>query len=181
VTCIVGIAHAGRVVIGGDSVGSNGYNAIDRADGKVFQNGAFVFGFTTSYRMGQLLRYAFNPPTPRQGQDVMAFMVNDFIDAVRACLKAGGFAATHDQVEKGGVFLVGYAGRLFRIEADYQVGESARGYDAVGCGEAYALGALHAMGNHVEPLARVERALAAAEQHSAHVRRPFVTVASTEG
>jgi len=36
--------------------------------------------------------------------------------------------------EAGGTFLVGYRGRLFRVDSDYQVGESVNNYCAVGCG-----------------------------------------------
>ena len=34
-------------------------------DAKVFFNAGYLFGFTTSYRMGQLIRYALQrPPAP---------------------------------------------------------------------------------------------------------------------
>jgi hypothetical protein len=171
-TCIVGVAHEGKVYIGGDSAGSNGWSMVDRSDPKVFVNGPFVFGFTTSFRMGQLLRYSLTPPKHHPDTDVMAFMVNDFISAVRACLKDGGFASKQNETERGGEFLVGYAGRLFKIEGDYQVGESADGYDSCGCGESYALGSLYAT-KGAPVVERIETALRAAEAHSSGVRAPY--------
>ena len=57
-TCIVGLVHEGVVYIGGDSAGVGGMSLTVRADEKVFQNGEFLMGFTTSFRMGQLLRYS---------------------------------------------------------------------------------------------------------------------------
>lgn len=173
-TCIVGLTHPGGVVIGGDSAGVAGLDLTVRADRKVFRNGDFLMGFTSSFRMGQLLAYKLVPPTPREGHDTMRYLVTDYIDAVRDCLKAGGFARSDNSVESGGVFLVGYAGRLFQVASDYQVGESAHGYDACGCGESFALGALHANRNNPDPVARVMEALEAAEAFSAGVRRPFV-------
>lgn len=170
-TCIAGVAHEGKVWIGGDSAGVGGYDLTLRADTKVFANGAFLFGFTSSFRMGQLLRYALTPPK-LYDKDVMTFMCTEFTDAVRNCLKAGGYAAREREQEQGGVFLVGVAGRLFRIDNDYHVGEASALYDAVGCGEAYAKGALYASVGH-DPEVRVRQALAAAEQHSAGVRAPF--------
>lgn len=176
-TCIVGVVDGDKVLIGGDSVGSDGWNLTDRADAKVFKVGPFVMGFTTSYRMGQLLRYAFNPPNRHGEQDVMAFMVTDFIGAVRQCLKDGGYAKKESEVEKGGTFLVGYSGRLFKVEDDYQVGESANGYAACGCGQSFALGALYAT-DGTPATDRIMTALGAAEKNSSGVRGPFLVVST---
>jgi ATP-dependent protease HslVU (ClpYQ) peptidase subunit len=173
-TCIAGVVSDGKVYIGGDSAGSDGYSMVDRADAKVFANGPFLFGFTTSFRMGQLLRYAFAPPPRHPDKDVMAYMVTDFIDHLRKCLQSGGFATKKDDAERGGTFLVGYEGRLFKIEGDYQVGESSDGYDACGSGESYALGSLYSTSDKPgSPKGRVTDALKAAEAHSSFVRGPF--------
>lgn len=171
-TCIVGLVHEGRVLIGGDSAGVAGLDLTVRADRKVFRNGDFTFGFTTSFRMGQLLRHSFVPPRRYPGADIEKFMVVDFIDAVRSCLKAGAFSTTRDGAEIGGTFLVGHAGHLFTVHSDYQVAQQADGFDAVGCGESFARGALYANA-HLEPASRVEQALRCAESFSAGVRGPF--------
>lgn len=171
-TCIVGLVSAGKVYIGADSAGVCGLALSVRADRKVFTNGEFVFGFTTSFRMGQLLQHVFVPPKLHPDDDLSRFMVTQLVDGVRGCLKAGGFATTRDGGEVGGEFLVGVRGRLFRICSDYQVGEPGKPYDAVGCGESYALGALFANG-HLEPEQRVSEALTCAEAFSAGVRGPF--------
>lgn len=171
-TCIVGIAHEGKVHIGGDSAGVGGYDLTVRQDRKVFRNGDFVMGFTSSFRMGQLLAYSLTPPRRHPDDDVYKYMVTHFVDAVRGCLKAGGYAETHHGAETGGTFLVGYAGRLFAIQGDYQVSESSHGFDACGCGESYALGSLYATSGQL-PFQRLELALKTAEQFSAGVRGPF--------
>lgn len=171
-TCIVGLVDGDRVHIGGDSAGVGGYALTVRADRKVFRNGDFIMGFTTSFRMGQLLQHAFTPPKRHPDTDIEKFMVTEFVDAVRRCLKDGGFAARHDEVEAAGTFLVGYAGRLFRIDSDYQVGEASDGFDAVGCGEQIAQGSLFSTAGH-KPLDRLKTALAAAERFNAGVRGPF--------
>lgn len=176
-TCIAGLrADDGSVWIGGDSAGVGyGYNLQIRADEKVFINGGFLFGFTTSFRMGQVLRYAFRPPKRYPDQDLMAYMVTDFMDAVREALKKAGFASKDKEAEEGGTFLVGHAGRLFSIYDDYQVGEVACGYAAVGCGDFLALGALHVNGG-LPPEDRIRQALSAAEAHSAGVSGPFTVL-----
>jgi hypothetical protein len=171
VTCIVGIEHDGRVTIGADSAGIAGLSVTIRADTKVFRNGEFVMGFTTSFRMGQLLRYALVPPTPIDW-DIDRFMATEFVSAVRDCLREGGYARIDSGTESGGTFLVGIHGRLYRIDEDYQIGRSVDLYDACGCGEEFALGALHGSGD-LDPETRVTRALEAAAHHSAGVAAPF--------
>jgi len=174
-TCIAGIAHEGKVFIGGDSAGVGGLDLMVRKDRKVFANGDFIIGCTTSFRMIQILQYAFTPPKRHPDKDVMAFMATEFVDALRNAFKAGGFATKDKEAEWGGVFLVGYEGRLFRIDSDYQVGESACGYDACGCGESYAKGVLFATPDKGAQ-DRLDTALKAAEAHSAGVRGPFHVV-----
>lgn len=173
-TCIVGIATAdGRVCIGGDSAGVAGWDLTVRADVKVFRNGPFLMGFTESFRMGQLLRYAFKPPLHYPEVDIDCYMVTTFVDAVRQCLKEGGVAGKSNEVESGGAFLVGYKGQLFEIDSDYQVGKPLDGYAAVGCGAQVALGAMFASKGSPSD-ERVLLALNAAERFNAGVRRPFM-------
>lgn len=174
-TCIVGLKHAGKVLIGGDSAGVGGLDLSLRADQKVWAKDDYVFGFTTSFRMGQLLRYSLRPPKRFPDADLMQFMVTDFVDAVRTCLKNGGFATKKEEGEIGGTFLVGTGGRLFRIDSDYQVGEMLGDFDACGCGESYAKGALFSNAS-LDPHQRVIQALAAAHAMSAGVRPPFTVV-----
>ncbi|RXF72078.1 hypothetical protein [Hansschlegelia zhihuaiae] len=173
-TCIVGLRHAGRVIIGGDRAGvdTGNYSLTVREDRKVFVNGPFAMGFTTSFRMGQVLAYGFTPPARRPETDVMRFMVTEFVDAVRAAFKAAGYALKEKEQEAGGSFLVGYEGRLFHIADDYQVGESSHGFDACGSGAQVALGSLLTSDGGAARN-RIERALKAAETFNAGVRAPF--------
>ena len=181
-TCIAGVKHKGRVWIGGDSAGCASWDITIRRDAKVFRNGPFVIGFTSSFRMGQLIRYAFKPPRlPESIDDLDRYMVVDFVGGLRQCLKDGGWAERKDEQEKGGFFLVGIHDRLFKIEADYQVGEAADAYDACGCGEGYAKGALFTADENADPFTRITRALDAAAHHSNGVHGPFVILSTNPG
>ncbi len=172
-TCIVGIQTPTGVIIGGDSGGLAGYTLSHRADPKVFINGDYLIGFTSSFRMGQLLRYADLPkPLERQGEDLDRFMTTEFVEAVRKVLKEGGFAKKDSEQEEGGVFLIGVSGRLYRMEADYQLGWTTDGYNACGSGQDIACGVLHAT-RRSDPKRRVRRALEAAEHHNGGVHGPF--------
>ena len=175
-TCIAGLIHDGAVYLGADSASCASWDITVRADAKVFANGPYILGFTTSWRMGQLLRYAFTPPPP-ESADLHAFMCTAFIDGLRQCLKDGGWAEKDKDREAGGQFLVGIGRRLFIVSSDYQVGEPADPYAAVGCGASVALGALHATERRgMKPEKRLGAALEAAERFSNGVRGPFVFV-----
>jgi len=171
-TCIVGLIEGDRVWMGGDSAGVSGLDITVRADPKVFRNGPYLIGFTSSFRMGQLLAYKLKAPLVEEGEDVFSFMVTRFVDAVRDCLKEGGYAQRTNDAEQGGSFLVGFRRRLFSIQSDYQVCEALRGYHAIGCGADYALGSLAStVGQEGE--SRLRRALEIAELFSGGVRAPF--------
>ncbi|MDD3412612.1 MAG: hypothetical protein PHY47_01295 [Lachnospiraceae bacterium] len=172
-TCIVGLKHRGSVYIGGDSAGVGSYKIETRLDPKVHEVGPFLFGFTSSFRMGQLLGHSFKPPRHPKGMDTYKFMVTLFIDAIRSCLKSGGYAKTNDGEESGGTFLVAYKGRLFTIYDDYQVAETADDFASVGCGEDIAKGAMF-VNNHMPPAQRIISALTAASHFSSGVRGPFL-------
>ena len=185
-TCIVGIRHDGKVTLGGDSAGVGGYCLTVRADEKVFKKHDaagewWAFGYTSSFRMGQLIRFNLELPEVRPKPDALfEFMATRFIDALRRCLKDGGWAEKKFEQEAGGTVLVGFRGKLFCVEGDFQVGEPVDDYLAVGCGADVALGAMYASSElgsiQSDPDAQVLRALHAAERWSAGVRAPFHTV-----
>lgn len=178
-TCIVGLEHEGSVYIGGDSAGVEAWSLeiCTRADEKVFINetGEFIMGFAGSFRIGQLLRYALVPPDQPSKKDDMAYMVTDFIDAVRAMQRDKGTMKKENELEEhDAAFLVGYNGKLYVIESDFQVGRPIEDYAAVGCGAQIALGAMYATrGSQLTPEERITLALQAATEYSAGVRPPF--------
>lgn len=174
-TCIVGIAKNGRVTMGGDAAGVSGLDITIRSDPKVFTNGEFLIGFTSSFRMGQIIRYVFEPPAITD-DDLMAYMVRQFIPALRKVMKDEGYSRIEANEETGGCFLVGVRGQLFDIDQDFQVGIPASGIAAVGCGSHYALGALHVMPASRSDITRVTQALEAADHYSAGVSRPFTVI-----
>lgn len=172
-TCIGGlVARDGTIWMAGDSAGVGGLSLRVRADPKVFEVGGFLFGFTQSFRMGQVLRHCFTPPERKPDQDLEGYLIGPFVDAVRQCFKDKGYLYKNNEREWGGTFLLGHAGRLFRVEEDFQVGESRCGFDAVGCGADIAVGALTVAKG--APEKRLRAALTAAEQFSAGVRGPFI-------
>jgi hypothetical protein len=181
-TCCVGLVYEGTVFMGVDAASANdNWEMIARKDAKMFRTGGYLVSFTGSYRMGQLLQYelTLNPPFP--GVDPFAYMVSVVIPAIRNTFKEGGFLARENEREEGGVFLVGFSGRLFFVHSDFQVGETITPYFAVGSGAQNALGALHAAytltppANALQAKSILLTALSAAALWNAAVREPFLT------
>ena len=180
-TCIVGIAMNGHVIMGGDSAGISGLDLTVRSDEKVFRRGPFLMGFTSSFRMGQLLRYKLEVPEHPKGMADLEYMTILFVDSVRECLESGGWKKKKDEREEGGTFLVGYNGQVYEVHDDFQLAWPVNGYSACGCGAQVALGAIYGIQfAGYGPRAMVQVALEAAEEFNAGVRGPFVILSSEE-
>lgn len=176
-TCIIGLVSGDHVYIGGDSAGVAGYSLTVRSDPKVFINHEFVMGFTSSFRMGQLLRFKFVPPPVPEKKDPYEYMVTDFVEGVRTCLKTGGYLKKENDREEGGQFLVGWRGVLYFIDSDLQVAVSGEPFTALGCGHDLAKGAVAAFLTtrlQHRPNQLIISALEIVEAHNAGVRGPFV-------
>lgn len=177
-TCIVGLVHDGITYIGADSLGSNGSLKVVRQDKKVFKlkdSESAILGYTSSFRMGQLLMYAQGLIDSRDEPNIdHEYLVTKFIPNVINTFENGGFGKNYSGEKQGGVFLLGYKDKLFRIESDYQVGIPMLNYDTCGCGEEFALGSLHTTdGLELTPEKRIHNALRAASEFSVGVQAPF--------
>lgn len=168
-TCVIGLVEGDTLYLGGDSAGVGGLSIRQRVDDKVFKNGPFLMGFTTSFRMGQLLRYKFKPPV-QQCADDMEYLVSDFVDTVRSVFSNNGFGDAKN--DHGGDFLVGYKNKLYQVHSDFQIARSRLPYEAVGCGAEIALGSMYAA-SQLPPVERIKLALEAASVFSAGVCKPF--------
>jgi len=171
-TCIVGLETEQGVIIGADSAAAADWDIMATRLRKVFRRGDFLIGYSSSFRMGQLLQYKLEVSPQTEEQEDLEFLATTFIDAVRTCLKDGGYAKIENLVEEGGWFLVGYRGKLYIVEPSFQVNTSRDGYHAIGCGKNYALGNLFDS-TDLEPQVRVRQALKAAAHFSNGVCGPF--------
>lgn len=185
-TCIVGVEHQQGVTLGADSCGAAGGRTTHREDPKIFrlertatcaehdQGQEVLIGYTTSYRMGQLLRYSLELPYHPAEMEPMEWLVTRFVTAVRDVLSDGGWLKKTKEREQAGCFLVGYRGQLFHVERDLQVGRYGRGYAAAGSGAEVALGSLRTTRHDtVRARDRCSLALSAAAAHNAYVAPPF--------
>lgn len=170
-TCIIAIEHKGKVFIGADSSSNSNWDQQVTSLSKVFISGHFIIGYTSSFRMGQLLEFNLAVPEHKEGSDLQ-YLVTQFVPAVRECLKSGGFTRVEWNQESGGSFIVGYKGKAYKVFSDFQVNRMAQGYAAVGSGEQYALGALATM-KIANPELAIKKALAVAGQFCSAVCGPY--------
>lgn len=176
-TCIIGYKTEKSILMIGDSCGTDdGHNYSIRQDRKVFIKKNILIGFTTSYRMGQLLMHTldipeYNPNT----KSVFEYLCSNFVDAIRKCFKDNDIAKITDSVVKGGTFLIGFKGRLFQIYSDFQVEECVRSYNSCGSGYQYALGALGMLQDNISinPNDKLHIAIKIASNFNAAVKEPF--------
>jgi hypothetical protein len=169
-TCVAAaIDKDGGIVMGADTYGGDGkWVQAEQIDPKVFVRSHMIVGFTTSWRMGQILRYEWEPPRP-SGDDrehLHGFVVKQCIPGIRKAFAEHGWMGEErdEKRESGGAFMIGLHGCLFLIEEDFSVSQYAS-YFAIGSGRDHALGALYATEN--EPAEqRVRIALAASNRHT---------------
>lgn len=143
-TCIVGIETRDGVVMGADSASVGGWTVNTTSLNKIVRCGKFMIGYTSSFRMGQLLQYTLNVPDQTNGDD-LRYLSTVFVDGVRDCLAIGGYKEVSNEVEKGGTFLLAYKDKLYSIGDDFQVNRTTYGYDACGAGQDTAMAVLHAL------------------------------------
>ena len=144
-TCIVGYVHNDKVTLAGDQLGSNGYSKENHEKlTKVFKVGEFLIGYTTSFRMGQILQYSWTPPTLYHGQNEDVYIYNDVVRSLSSVFEANKYGEKKGAEESTGVFLMGWRGRLFTVQSNLSILEHDK-FAACGCGEEYAKGAIYTM------------------------------------
>lgn len=173
-TCIAAVKDKTGIWMGGDACAGAASNWLNqtREDKKVAIVGKFLIGYTTSFRMGQLLHYSLPKITHPRDMNNMKFMVTKFIPIVRELFIEGGFNNISEGENSAGQFLVGYRGDLFGVDYGFDIGISVNNYDAVGAGAQIALGSLFSTKNK-SPQERIKMSLEAASEHSMGVRPPF--------
>lgn len=178
-TCIVGIEHDGKVYLGSDSISIEGWNKRVVTEPKCFKhmhNEEFIFGYTSSFRFGQLIQYSFVPPKKLDiHKNDMHFLCTTFIDELRHVLKIGGYLKTIDTTtEEAGKCIFGYNKKLYFIDVDFQIQRPNFGYTSVGAGYLYAESILHYLKDKdMDPQDKLIEALTVSSELNAAVIPPF--------
>jgi hypothetical protein len=158
--------------MGGDSAACVNNVVHISEGGKVFTQGEYVLGYCGIHRLGDILRYRFNPASPTD--DIETFMRTAFVDTLRQTFTDAGYLETQNgRAQFEGRILIGVRGLLFYMDAYFAIHRPEGGYMAIGCAEEAALTALDLLCD-VEPEARARQALSAAARRVDGVRPPFL-------
>lgn len=186
-TCIVGIQTDEGVWMGADSHQECNGVALLVKEPKVYRLSVpnvrenepkfkMLVGGCGEHRFFQLVNYALKVPPYDENWDEMTWLVQDFIDALRTCIRDGG----QMQPDRGrdyhpNLLMLGFHGRLFIVGGDFAVEDVERPFRAIGCGEDAAMGVLYTLGLALstDPEQGIRVALEAAAEIAVGVRPPF--------
>ncbi|AUR87442.1 nucleophile aminohydrolase [Vibrio phage 1.101.O._10N.261.45.C6] len=136
-TCICGMIRNGHVYMAGDLMGSNGFTGRTYPDSKVFANGEFILGYTSSFRMGQILEWNWIPPLREEGITDRQYMQLNVIESIRETFSTFGYGTREGLESVGGTFLIGYRGCLYEMQENFSL-LSIPDFVAVGSGQYHA-------------------------------------------
>lgn len=144
-TCIVAKIHKGKVHMAGDRLGSNGFIKEEYPlIKKVFKNEDFLMGYTSSFRMGQLLKYSWTPPKKSLDDTDDKYIFMTVPESILSLFESGKFGHKDKTDYTAGNFLFGWKGRLFEMQDDMSVMEHEH-MAAVGSGSYHALASLRTL------------------------------------
>lgn len=169
-TCIVGIAHQGKVYMGGDRGMSDETFIKSMMKPKIKRNGSLLIGYAANLGTGQLAQMIQFPEPPTSNLDT--YMRTDFVRALKDAYEYYSIGVdVHDSDKAAADLLVGVHGCLFEVYTDdWSVGE----YNEVasGSGASYAMGSLYSTREWDNPKQRVREAVHAAIKYSPSCQGP---------
>lgn len=136
-TCIIAyVDEAGVGHMAGDTAGTavSYHKRSDNVHPKIFKNGEMLIGYTSSFRMGQLLEHVFEPPAKTEGLTDYQYMIRQVVPEIRKTFVDGNFMKA--DANDGGSYLIIYNSKLFSIQEDFAVFERPHRYDSCGSGGA---------------------------------------------
>ena len=177
-TCIIALKHNKKVYMAGDSgaIGTNEWSV--SPDPKVFViDNEIAFGFTSSFRMGQVLQYKFTMPTRQRGDSDDKYIRVSVIDRIIEVFTENKVITNVEgRPLECGTFLIGYRGEIYEVQDDMSVLRNALPYMSIGAGEDVANGAMHVLCRDkktIEPHAVLNQALQTVTEFCNSVRSPF--------
>jgi len=178
-TCIIALEHEGKVWMGCDSALVDSWDIRQLVEPKIILavEMEMLIGCAGSLRAQQLIRYSLEIPENnyKTHEEDMRYLVNRFVPALRTCLKDGGETKTeNNREEMEAVLLLGWHGKAYAIQRNFQIDRIDTGFTATGVGENYAMGALAVMDTEGrDPERMVLIALEIACMFSNGVSKPF--------
>ena len=203
-TCIVGLVDSEieAVYIGSDSAecSTSGeytickhpktfrlvFNAEYQDPESDYEKGSMIFGYAGEIRFGQILQHRFKLPPKSKTQDILDYLVNDFVSGLQECLDDARFLKEKSGRVRGEYMLIGYRDRLFSMQDSFDANEVSDDTHYLACGiSEYALGSLYTTGlpevkSLLSSKKRIEMALQASTNNTGMVRPPFHIISTAE-
>lgn len=157
-TCIIAHNDGVSSFIAGDKLGSNGFTKTVQTEPKVFEKEfiklhddgltrtkeVMALGYTTSFRMGQLLNYNLNLPEQDASQTFSQYLVLKVIPIIRQMFKEEWGARDASQDVGGGQFIILHNHTIYEVQEDFSVLQPKTRITAVGSGTYHAIAAMQA-------------------------------------
>lgn len=192
-TCIVALKDGEDIWFGGDSAATD-FGSLNRSQisfPKVFskrtpEGDVALFGFSGSFKIGQLLKYRFIfPERTKNCEDDLEYLTCAFSETLRGVLNDAGFLSTDDDATHhigNSEFLLAYRGNIYMVFGSFEILHVTDPFNASGSGSDFALGSLHTTEelSRIKPKDRCLLALQTAEKYNAGVKAPFTIVSLKE-
>ena len=130
-TCVLALKYIdGKIVLATNKRGSNGSAKRTYTKPKIFKNGDFYIGYTTSFYMGRLLQHIWIPPEKKPNQLDDEYLFRDVIKSLHRMFENNDF----DFGAKGdGIFILVYKDRIFKVFSNMSFLEVDT-FVSIGCG-----------------------------------------------
>lgn len=180
-SCILAVRHRDTVALAADSFLGNAAVAGRSQANKIFQRGDFNIGVAGSLRLSQVIHYVMPDAYFKHygtEADVDYYLTTAFATGLYSTLESENLLDDKEFGDESAILLV-YKSRIFEIQSDFAIIESAEPFEAIGAGTQAALGAMHTAitldseftSLNAEDIARF--GLIAASNFSPYVRGPF--------
>lgn len=179
-TCIVGMVKNDQIYMAGDLMGSNGYTKKVYPDSKVFLNGEFLLGYTSSFRMGQILEWNWEPPLRQEGISDRQYMQLNVVESLRDTFATFGYGIKQGLEDLGGTFLIGYRGKLYEMQDNFSLLQN-EDFVAVGSGQYHAEAVMHVLYNtEIHPFDILQEAISTAAHFTSSVSEECTLLTTDE-
>lgn len=173
-TCIAGLVDGKNVWLAGDRAATGGgLNRILLKHPKIFMKSNIGFGICGSPKIANAIEHVLVMPEHEKGLEPSTYLISRLVPAMRECLQSIDATVEHNgqQYLEGGM-LIAFKGELYQLECNFQVTQTANGFDAIGSGGEAALGSLRAS-RGVGARKRLKMAMETSAENNAGVAPPF--------
>lgn len=168
-TTIIGIKHQGGATLIADRRALFGSRPEALAEPKVFQAGDALIGVSGNLRTLQALKVGLQPRCKYAEETALQYITSHLVPLIRLTLSEQMVMSDDGPNE----YIIACDGQIFIVSDNGAVTTAARGFDAIGSGEAYALGAMAAGDPDGDYKRRLWRAMTVAATLDVHTGAPF--------